>query len=56
MIAAEIACLRGVLQSLEGLSGIGSQSSAETLDNAAVVVVGIGGIAAALDLLHCLLM
>ncbi|MED6154596.1 hypothetical protein PIB30_114077, partial [Stylosanthes scabra] len=55
MIAAEIACLRGVLRSLEGLDVIGSQSSAETLDNAAVVVAGSDGIAAALVLLHCLM-
>ncbi|MED6116097.1 hypothetical protein PIB30_096912 [Stylosanthes scabra] len=41
MIAAEITCLRGVLRSLEGLNGIGSQNSAETLDNAALVVAGI---------------
>ncbi|MED6200755.1 hypothetical protein PIB30_088337 [Stylosanthes scabra] len=55
MIAAKIACLRGVLQSLEGINGIGSQNSAETPDNAAVVVTGIDGITADFDPLHCLL-
>ncbi|MED6176211.1 hypothetical protein PIB30_085899 [Stylosanthes scabra] len=55
MIAAKIACLRGVLQSLEGLDGIGSQNYAETPDNATMVVAGIDGIAVDFDPLHCLL-
>ncbi|MED6223365.1 hypothetical protein PIB30_073351 [Stylosanthes scabra] len=51
MILAEIACLRGVLQFLEGLAGIDCWNSAEILDKAA----GSAGITAALVPLHCLL-
>ncbi|MED6141200.1 hypothetical protein PIB30_100910, partial [Stylosanthes scabra] len=54
--AAEIACLRGALQFLGGLGGIGSHSVVESLGKVAVVAGGNYGAAAALLLLHYLLL